>query len=93
MARTVEELTRFLEAQNVAVDEDGLEDELTDRGWEIDYDRETTGGHVIQVRFLGEKDRIIEGLSDPGHPDPDEHRSVALMRALEEVIYQEKGAN
>ncbi len=27
MARTVEELTRFLEAQNVAVDEDGLEDD------------------------------------------------------------------
>ncbi len=92
MARTATELSRFLEARNVAVDEDGLEDELTDRGWEIVYDGETTGGHVVQVRFLGEEDRIVEGLSDPGHPDPGDHRWVALMRALEEVIDQEEGA-
>ena len=92
MARTVEDLGRFLEERGVAVDEDGLEEELADLGWEIVYDQETTGGHVIQVRFLRDKDRIVEGLSDPGHPDLGEHRTVALMRALEEVLdLQEHG--
>lgn len=84
--RTLDELSAFLVASGVELDDQAFELELNSYGWRVARERSTKQGVQIEIECLVECDehipRRLKVVSDDGHHD----RDVALMRALERVL-------